>query len=448
MRQKLNLINFLKRAQEIHGSKYDYSRIELKSTKDKIIVICPEHGEFNQSVNNHLRGQNCPSCGQESRTTTQRNTKEEFVVLAEAVHGKKYDYTNAFYINSQSKVNIQCPIHGIFSMKPNSHVAGKQGCPKCGRIEANKSLTLDWSEFIKRAEVIHGDKYEYLPQSYKKYTEQIEIICKTHGLFFQTPHSHISMRAGCPICGAIQAGQSNQKGWSIVRDLFIAAHGDRYQYDETSFINVTTKALIKCSKHGWFKQMPYHHYAGSGCQKCAIEELHENQKITFEDFVIRANAKHHSRYTYDKYTFKDIFTPMKITCAKHDYFLQAPVNHYKGAGCPKCSSSKGEALVRDILTKNRLEFEEQKKFPDLKYIANLRCDFYLPLHNLVIEYNGIQHYEALEIFGGLSGLESTIKRDNAKRKFLKESNISILEIPYFIKDIEALILDWVDQNKQ
>jgi hypothetical protein len=256
------------------------------------------------------------------------------------------------------------------------------------------------------------------------------------------------MKAGCPICGAIQAGQSNQKSWSIVKDLFITAHGDRYEYDETSFVNVTTKALIKCSKHGWFKQKPYHHYAGNGCQKCAVEEVHENQKINFEDFLMRANAKHHSKYTYDEFSFKDIFTPMVITCIKHDNFLQAPVNHYKGAGCPKCSSSKGEALVRDILTKHRLEFEEQKKFPDLKYIANLRCDFYLQSQNLVIEYNGIQHYEALEIFGGLSGLESTIKRDNAKRNFLKKSNISLLEIPYFTKDVESLILEWVVKNKQ
>lgn len=440
MRIKLSYENFIERAFEIHGDKYDYSQVELRTTKDKVNIICPKHGLFNQSINNHLKGQNCPSCGQESRAITQRFSMDQFVSSAEAIHGKKYNYNQSVYHNSQTKVEIHCAIHGFFSMKPNSHVAGKQGCPKCGRLKANENLALDFSTFIRRANRIHGVKYEYLEDSYKNYTSKIEIRCKIHGLFKQTPHSHISMKSGCPSCGSIQRGEANQKSWYDVIDLFKAAHGDRYEYDENSYLNVTTKTNIKCCKHGWFKQTPYHHYGGSGCQKCAVEEVHEGQKIYFEEFERRAKEKHGDRYTYISDTFIDIFSPIEVTCSKHGSFLQRAVNHYKGAGCPKCSSSKGEALVRDILTRYKVNFEEQKTFPDLKFKSYLRCDFYLPNHNLVIEYNGIQHYEPLEVFGGKKAFEETINRDAFKRKYLVDSNISVLEIPYYLKDVESLIL--------
>ncbi len=443
MRIKLNIENFKLRAFEKHGNTYDYSLVELRKTKDKVQIICPKHGIFFQSVNNHLKGQNCPSCGQNSRAKTQRFSKDQFIFSAEAIHGKKYSYEQANYHNSQTKIDIICPIHGIFSMKPNSHIAGKQGCPKCGRLMANKNISLDWNTFLKRANDIHGNKYEYFKDSYKNYTTKIKIRCKIHGEYSQTPHSHISMKSGCPICGNIQAGESNQKAWNVVLNLFKVAHGDRYKYDEKSYVNVTSKTKIKCEKHGWFEQAPYLHYSGRGCRKCAIEEVHEGQKINFKDFEKRAKNKHGDKYSYKEENFINIFTPIEISCSRHGIFLQVPVNHYKGSGCPICNSSKGEAIIREILKRNNIEFEEQKTFLGLRYINNLRCDFYLPAQNLVIEYNGIQHYVPLEIFGGEKAFLSTVKRDLIKRKFFEKSNITLIEIPYFAQEIETLILDFL-----
>ena len=48
--------------QKIHGKKYDYSKIKLKYKSFPIIIICPEHGEFKQTLTKHMNGSKCPLC--------------------------------------------------------------------------------------------------------------------------------------------------------------------------------------------------------------------------------------------------------------------------------------------------------------------------------------------------------------------------------------------------
>lgn len=119
--------------------------------------------------------------------------------------------------------------------------------------------------------------------------------------------------------------------------------------------------------------------------------------------------------------------------------FQSPRNHYRGSGCPKWNSSKGEGKIRHILTSLQIEFEEQKTFESLVHKNKLKCDFYLPKLNIVIEYNGIQHYEPISVFGGIEGLKESQKRDIIKYNFLKEKNIKLIIIRYNIDDIELYL---------
>ena len=352
----------------------------------------------------------------------------------------KYDYSEVDYVNSQTKVKIKCPIHGPFLMKPNSHFNG-QGCPSCGRIAARENITLEYSEFLKRAEIIHGNLYEYVESSYKNYTSKMEMFCSEHGYFEQTPHSHISMKAGCPKCGHIKAGHSNQKGWETVLDMFITVHGNRYTYDNSSYKDVSHKIRIQCERHGWFEQKPYQHYGGSGCNKCAVEEVHDKQKIDFGEFVKRSIERHGDRFKYSQTEYKDIFTPIHIKCSKHGDFLQTPRDHYRGSGCPKCNGSRGENTIRLILEELKIEFVEQKKFDDLIHKSKLKCDFFLPFLNTVIEYNGLQHYEPISVFGGVEGLKETQKRDLLKYDYLKSNGIRLIIIRYDNEDVKNYLKD-------
>ncbi len=430
--------SFIERALKVHIGRYDYSQVEIKGKNQKIKIVCSNHGVFHQLPLNHINGAGCPECAKIARSTSQKYSSIEFIESVQKIHGNKYDYSKVNYINSQSKVEIICALHGPFHMKANSHFNG-QGCPKCGRESVKDKITLKFDELLKRAEKVHVNRYEYLESSYVNYTSKMKIHCSEHGFFNQTPHSHISMKSGCPKCGIIKGALSNQKGWETVYDMFLTVHGNRYQYDVNSYSDVSHKMNIHCEKHGWFKQKPYQHYGGSGCNLCEIDEVHEKQKIDFNQFVERSMEKHGTRYDYSEAVYIDIFTPIHIICSHHGSFIQIPRDHYRGSGCPKCIGSRGENTIRIILQELAVEFVEQKSFDDLIYKSKLKCDFFLPDLNTVIEYNGLQHYEPVSIFGGIEGLIETQNRDLLKYEYLDSRGIDLIIIRYDIEDIKEYL---------
>lgn len=129
MPAKLTTVDFIDRAQKVHGNKYDYSKSVYTGKDDKLVIICPVHGEFEQSPNNHWKGKGCPDCQPKHKLT-----QEEFLEKARSVHGTFYDYTDTVYVSNADKLKIKCPIHGIFEQTANSHLQG-HGCPNCGKIK-------------------------------------------------------------------------------------------------------------------------------------------------------------------------------------------------------------------------------------------------------------------------------------------------------------------------
>lgn len=118
--------NIIERFNIIHNFKYDYSHSEYSRTDNKIKIICPTHGEFLQSPHHHLNGVGCQKCGNVYKPTT-----EEFIEQSIKIHGVNYDYTKVKYKNNATKINIICPIHGMFGVRPNDHLSKKSGCPIC-----------------------------------------------------------------------------------------------------------------------------------------------------------------------------------------------------------------------------------------------------------------------------------------------------------------------------
>jgi len=116
---------FIEEARQVHGDKYDYSKVEYVNSATKVCIVCPEHGEFWQRAGEHLKGKGCIKCAKHYKPTT-----EEFIEKARKAHGDKYDYSKVEYVNNKTKVCIICPEHGEFWQKPNNHLSG-QGCPFC-----------------------------------------------------------------------------------------------------------------------------------------------------------------------------------------------------------------------------------------------------------------------------------------------------------------------------
>ena len=183
--KKLTTEGFINKAKKIHGDKYDYSKVEYVNAKTKVCIICPEHGEFWQTPDNHLKGFGCTKCN-------------SFIKKIKEVHNDKYNYSKVNYVDSKTKVCIICPKHGEFWQTPNAHLQG-QGCPKCS-IEYNKKrMSLTTEEFIKKAKEIHGDKYDYSKTDYINADTKVCIVCKKHGEFWQKPYKHLQGQ-GCPKC--------------------------------------------------------------------------------------------------------------------------------------------------------------------------------------------------------------------------------------------------------
>ena len=435
-----NQETFIEAASKFHNNKYDYSKVSYLNTIQKTIIICPTHGEFKQQPGSHLKS-GCQKCGIEVTKLKARSTTEEFILKAKEIHDNYYDYSKVEYVNNRVKVLLICSNHGEFLISPNSHLDNKSGCTKCGYEKVSNDLILPFDDFLKRAFNIHGKTYEYDESTYSMYSKKMRMICMIHGEFFQKPHSHISKESGCKECGYIKSSDKNRLTFSQFVKRARGIHGGKYDYSEVEYIDIEKSVIISCPIHGKFSQTPNSHLnTESGCRKCGNEITADKSRLTTEVFINQAREVHGNVYGYELVDYEKAHQEVKIICPRHGLFLQTPNAHKKGSSCPKCYSSHGERLVRDILTDNSIDFVEQKTFEWLKMKALLRCDFYLPHYNLVIEYNGKQHYQIVEHFGGEKGFESTKERDRIKREILKEHNVRLLEIRFDEVDVEKLIL--------
>ena len=187
--RKMTTNEFILKAIEKHNHRFDYSKVSYINMKNKVVIICKKHGEFLQNPNN-LNGQGCFDCASDDK----RSNKIDFVKKSKILHNDKYNYSLVEYKSVIIKVKIICKEHGIFEQVPNHHLSGV-GCPKCC-----KSSKIDNSEFLKRAKIKHGDRYDYSLTKYINSFTNVDIICKEHGIFSQKPTNHL-FENGCPKCG-------------------------------------------------------------------------------------------------------------------------------------------------------------------------------------------------------------------------------------------------------
>ena len=423
---------FIRKALQKHGDRYDYSKVNYIKSNEKVEIICrvAEHKSFWQTPSHHLHGRGCCICSGRKKSNV-----EEFVKRAKEIHGDKYDYSKVEYINNRTKIIIICSKHGEFKQTPYSHL-NTTGCPICnGRLMNNES-------FIEKANKIHGiGTYDYSKSDYINSITPIEIICQKHGSFWQTPHKHLSGE-GCPFCG-IKNRADKQK---LSTDEFIKKaneiHGiGTYDYCKVNYINSQTKVEIICQKHGSFWQTPNSHLCGQGCPKCS-----GNYNQTTEGFIEKAKEIHGDKYDYSLVKYKDLKTKVTIVCPKHKKFLQKPLVHLLGCGCPKCNASKGEIMVRNYLIKHEFEFEEQKRFNDCRNKRPLPFDFYIPKYNLCIEFDGQLHYMSVKYFGGDEKLNERKNNDLIKNNYCKEKGINLLRIRYD-ENVEEKLTEYFQEHE-
>ncbi len=376
---------FIKKANEIHSDKYDYSNVDYEHNLKEVKIICKEHGEFLQTPKVHKRGHGCKKCA--GRLVTNQT---EFILKANEIHCNKYDYSKVIYIDTSSKIIITCNKHGEFEQKPNNHLQGK-GCAKCF-FELNGDLKRKpREEFIKEAILIHGNKFDYSKVEYKNTSEEVKIICKEHGEFLQTPTIHLSSVYGCQKCSG---------NYTLTKEEFIKKaieiHGDIYNYTNVNYINNSIPVEIECKTHGLFLQIPSVHLKGHQCSKCA-GELRGLKQIENNDFMNDAIRIWGDKYDYSKVDYQGSDAKVKIICKVHGEFEKTPGNHThktKPQGCLKCQTKKQHSKAQidwlNFISKKEniiiQHAENDKEFiiPNTKY----KADGYCQETNTIYEFHG------------------------------------------------------------
>lgn len=212
MPKKQTLEEFIKKSNIAHNFKYNYDKSIYINKQTKVIVICPEHGDFEVTPGAHyILKSGCPECAKISRSKTKSKGLEKFIKQANLKWNSFYNYSKVNYINNYTKVEIICPIHGSFFKDPRSHIDPQRygGCQSCSKerlskiiskVQQQKPKGTNREAFIDYCNGIHNNKYSYDKMNYVNMMTPIEIICPIHGTFTQHPINHYQGK-GCPECG-------------------------------------------------------------------------------------------------------------------------------------------------------------------------------------------------------------------------------------------------------
>ena len=278
-RPPINFDIYLEMFKEAHGDKYDYSksRETYINGSTKISILCKKHGEFFvipvKHANKKLQ-RGCKYCSKEAR----RSTTEEFIKKAQALFGKRYDYSESVYITAIKPIKIKCRKHGLLkNITPNKHLRREGGCMKCAKEKAQKKYVMPIEEFIIKSNLIHQKSYDYSKtKQFKNQHDKLTIICNECGnTFQQTANSHIQGK-GCnnKACVGKKITEANLLTYAEIVDMAIKTHGtDRYSYKDSVYKGQHIKIKIFCNLcNKYFFQTPTAHiHQSQGCPTCADE---------------------------------------------------------------------------------------------------------------------------------------------------------------------------------
>ena len=268
MGRSTTIDEFISKAVDKFGSKYDYSSVRFIKMSEKIEISCPKHGVFKQTASCHLSSvHGCTYCGNENASSNKvKNSVSFFITKAINIHGNTYDYSNVKYTSSKDVVKIICLHHGEFEQKPSTHLSGA-GCPDCGRDRINQIREERSSlSFVSKAISVHGLIYDYSNSVYVKSSGYIKIRCQKHGEFEQVANSHLA-GAGCHKCGVSING--NRVEFKEFKEKVLSVRSIHKVIIDSKWkgVNFST-VLVKCAKHGFVKSSSRRLWDGAGCPKC------------------------------------------------------------------------------------------------------------------------------------------------------------------------------------
>lgn len=408
MSKRLTHEEIIFRLGEVHGGRYDYSLLEYTTSKDRIKIICREHGEFQQVYSTHAAGHGCPTCAKIERGNRARITYDEFIEKARELYGDLYIYpARGSYTKASDKITITCTKHGDFVTTPTRHINSASGCSGCSLARTGR-VALTEEEFFRRVKKAHGDRYDLSKTVFSGSKTPVVVTCKIHGEFSTKPHN-FSKGTNCPKCARIEASLKTRKGTAYFVAKFREVHGDKYTYPER--VDSINKIEITCTEHGVFLQNVHDHIRGHGCPRCFYDDT--GTAFTYEEFW-----KKHGRDGYIMKGFTKAVEPATITCLEHGLTYETTPHDFAvspGGRCPQCANvSSPHRAVLNMFPNEAVEVNSRN------IIKPYELDVYYPEHRLAVEVNGLY-------FHSTAKLESPIYHE---RKFrdCEEKGVQLIQI--------------------
>lgn len=342
-----------------------------------------------------------------------RKTNEEFQQEVFSLVGDDYTFLDK-YVNAKDKIRVKHnKCNCIYSVSPTNFIKGSR-CPYCS---GNHKKTDD--EFRKEIQDLVGTEYRFLDK-YVNDSTKLRVKHNWCGNIYEVKPTNFLSGKRCPYC----YGNRKKTDKEFNQEVFDLV-GDEYTFLD-DYVNDYTKLKVKHNQcENTYEVSPSSFLQGHGCPYCFGKHKKSNEQFQQEVYDLVGNE-----YTFlDKYINTDTKLRIKHNRCENIYEVK-PSNFLFGYRCPYCNSPKGETVITKLLDTFSIEYEYQKTFPDLKDKSYLSYDFYIPDQNILIEYQGIQHYQPVDHFGGDDRFMVQQKHDQTKLDYAKEHGYNLIAVPY------------------
>ena len=287
-------VTFLDNARKKHNNKFDYSLVNYINSKTNIKIICPIHGEFEQTPETHLSSNGCKSCSFELLAKNRSRGIDKFISESNIKYNNKFDYSLVNYVNNKTNVKIICPIHGEFEQIPEVHLNGKYGCFKCSIDEQRKVKVDSVDDFIVKARIVHRDKYDYSLVEYINAKSLVKIVCPEHGEFEQLPDNHLRKGYGCIKCSncGVSSGENELIDYIKSIEEVVETSVNNIIYPKDIDVYIPSKKIgFEYNGLFWhselYKDNNYHLNKTEDCEKVGVRLIHifEDEWLYKNDIV-------------------------------------------------------------------------------------------------------------------------------------------------------------------
>ena len=331
------------------------------------------------------------------------------------------------YLNNKEKLLWKCKC-GEEWESSWSYIKNKNTwCPKCSESKSKEYPNIYKIDFFKALAISKGGKC--LSDTYVRCDSKLKFQCNLGHVWETMPSSIINNKTWCPICNHISPVS--------IEDMNKLVEKKSGKCLSLKYINSSTKLLWECENGHHWSAVPDSISRGTWCPVCSDRTI----KSSIDDMKLLAKIKNGKCLSEE---YKSYNTKLLWECENKHQWMATPSNIKYGKWCPICKESGGENLIDKYLKSNDINFIREKRFEYCKNVKTLPFDFYLPNHNICIEFDGHHHFKPVT-FGGMS-IERADKafqilqvNDKIKTEYCSNNKINLIRIPYTIKNIEEFL---------